>query len=501
MPMNVLFIESDQQRWDALGIHSDGLVQTPNLDRLAARGVDFANFYSNSPLCCPSRASAYTGRWCHEIGCYGNSTPFDGRVPTYGNILSDHGMTPHSFGSLDLAPGCEHGFDAVRAGGRGDDDPGEFMRAPLSQRVGLYRDIVWTTKILQRDDEGRMQSSGQVCDRIRQCAKKDEPWHVHWTNTLPHPPFYVPGRFVEMYDGDRTPLPPLPDGHLEGIHEAVKQQRYHWRTLERFPDLTVRYNRTLYYAMTTWMDWMVGQVLDLLAELGLENETLIVFTSDHGESLGDHGMWSKGSFYEGSAHVPCLMAGPGIPVGSTVTAPASRIDLAPTILEAHGIDVPDAMRGRSLLGVARGDRSDHPGIALGTYHGHDAMTGQYMVRKGDYKYIHHVGLPPQLFDLANDPDELDDLGQADTHTDVRAELEADLRREFDPESVHTEAMRFQRERFRAWLDRDPERAEEILKPYLGEEQYRDLQAGSPDRVRPVPAAAQVVPSWIDWLPR
>ena len=472
--MNVLLIQSDQQRFDATGLNSGGLVQTPNLDRLAARGVNFLNPYCNSPLCCPSRASAATGMWPHEVGCYGNSTPFDGRAPTYAHTLTEHGIAAASIGKLDFASGCPHGFEALDEHARRVGDPTELMRSPLTQRVGGYRRHCWDTELFDDDrDHGPV---NEICQWLRDRSGDPKPWHLFANFTLPHPPFKVPRHYYDRYDPESIPAPRVPEGPIDALHPAEKNHRYHWNCERLFDEDDVRYKRRIYFAMTTWLDAMVGRVLDTLEATGQAGRTLVIFTSDHGENLGDHGMWSKGSFYDTAAKIPLIVAGPDLPSGAQVDTPVSWIDLAPTVLEAFGIEAPRHMHGHSILGLARGEAPDHPGMALGEYHGHDAATGQFMVRQGKFKYIYHVGMPAQLFDLEADPGEMHDLGESAEHTRLRSDLETLIRHSFDPEALEPQVHAYQRERLTAWIDAlGPDDAHARLRDMLGPQQYEVMK--------------------------
>ncbi|MHC4714978.1 MAG: sulfatase-like hydrolase/transferase [Planctomycetota bacterium] len=470
--MNVLLIESDQLRWDAVGRRGTAL--TPNLDRLADRGVTFTTAYSNSPLCGPSRASSVTGLWCHEAGSSGNATCFDGRVKTYAHVLRERGVLPVDIGRMDFERGCDHGFDAIKEHPRQEWDVFECMRRPIAQRVGGYRSYCWDTEIL--DNDATHGPLAEVCEWLESHAGDERPWHLFANFNLPHPPFRVPAKFFEMYDVSTAPLPEVPRGYLESLHEAVALHRYHWNVQRVFSNTDIRLKRTIYYAMTTWLDSIVGIILDRLRELGIAGKTLVMFTSDHGENLGDHGMWSKGSFYDTSCRVPLIMAGPGVPEGRSVDTPVSLIDIAPTILDAFGVEAPERMRGHSLLPLARGNPAENPGVVFGEYHGHDAATGQFMVRTGDYKYIHHVGMRPQLFKAGADPGEMRDLGEDESYAGVMAEMEGMLRERFDPEGIDREVREWQARRLRRWLESTGEvEVKEALLECLGGEQYERLR--------------------------
>ena len=236
--MNVLVIESDQQRWDTLGVNSDGKVKTPNLDRLAEGGVNFTNCYTNSPLCVPSRGSSLTGRWPHEIGCFGNATPFTGIVPTYAHFLQAGGIQSWDIGRMDLAPACDHGFNAIHETPRNKVDYHEFFRDPSAQRTGGYRQHCWNVEIF-----GDQRTNGypeEVCSWLKQHAEDEKPWHLFANFTLPHPAFQVPEEYFNLYQMAETELPELSKGYFENSHQADKIHRYHWQVEQPFPDDNIR---------------------------------------------------------------------------------------------------------------------------------------------------------------------------------------------------------------------------------------------------------------------
>jgi choline-sulfatase len=227
--------------------------------------------------------------------------------------------------------------------------------------------------------------------------------------------------------------------------------------------------------MTSWLDAFVGEILQALEESGQAQDTLVVFTSDHGEHLGDHGMWSKGSFYDAAARVPLVMAGPGVPQGCTVDAPVSLIDMASTVLDAFEIEAPDTFEGRSLLPLARGDEDGADRYVLGSYHGHDTNTGQFMIRKDQWKYIYAVGKDARLFNLEDDPGELKDLHGDAGLVEVECELETLLREHFDMEEIDSAARIYQRERFQEWKEIVGSELETRLRAELGDNQYEHLK--------------------------
>ena len=203
--------------------------------------------------------------------------------------------------------------------------------------------------------------------------------------------------------------------------------------------------------MVTFLDEQVGRVLRSLEAAGLAATTRIVYSTDHGDMLGDHGLWWKSVLYEGSAGIPLILAGPGVPAGKTVTTPVSLVDCFPTILDSVGVPLApeDAdLPGASLLDIAH-QPDDSTRTVFAEYHASHSSTGSYMLRRGRHKYLYYVGYPPQLFDLEADPDEAHDLAPDPTHVALLAGFEQALRAIVDPEAVDAAARADQRRRIDA----------------------------------------------------
>jgi choline-sulfatase len=240
-------------------------------------------------------------------------------------------------------------------------------------------------------------------------------------------------------------------------------------------DEAVREGRLGYYGLCALVDHLVGRLLATLDALGLRDETRVVYTSDHGEMLGNHGMWTKMLMNEDSAGIPLILSGPGVPRGAVVDTPVSLVDAHPTILESAGMGLSEADRalpGRNLIDIAKGAQPER--TVLSEYHDGGSPTGYFMVRKDAWKYVHYAGSRPQLFDLANDPLEDEDLGDSAAHAGIRGDCEALLRDILDPEAVNARAFQGGGQLRLHALDRHRRRARprrpagsEGLTPYVG----------------------------------
>lgn len=458
-PTNVLLVMSDEHRPDALGRAGHPHVETPSLDRLAAGGTRFANAYCSSPLCAPSRASFATGRYVHDIGHWDNATPYDGTPRSWGHHLADHGVDVTTVGKLDFQPDSDDGFDDQRV---------SFHRETLDVN-GLHRD----PPIVRDGARERIAASGPARgdgeawysereERVTETALDflearaasgstengsttgDEPW-VCWVNyILPHFPLVAEPSYYDRYPESEVDLPiDYPSGD---DHPILNELRAHFDGSDVDED-TLRRTRAAYYGLCTALDEHVGRLLDALDRLGLAEDTLVVYASDHGEPLGDHGIWWKCCLYEPSVGVPLAMDGPGI-AERTIDAPVSLLDVVPTIADAVGVPHDPGWRGRSLLDVARGGTPNPDRAVFAEYHAHGTSRGMFMLRQGRHKYVHYPNNPDQLFDLEADPDELTNLAANPEHAALRDEFEQRLRNHIDesPDAIDERAHREQRKR-------------------------------------------------------
>jgi len=230
----------------------------------------------------------------------------------------------------------------------------------------------------------------------------------------------------------------------------MPHRRIETNWLYGFSDEMIKTVRRIYFAMISEVDAMVGRVLDAVKELGLLDSTYVIFTSDHGELAMEHRQFYKMSMYEPSVHIPLIVAGPGVRRDVEVEAPVSLVDLYPTLMDMAGLERPGGLDGHSLVPVLVGQPSDRPDWALSEFHDTTAVTGIFMLRRGDWKYIVHVGCEPQLFNLADDPAEVSNL--AGLRPDVVKEMDGLLRQIVDYEAVDAKVKEYDRSSFRQWRE-------------------------------------------------
>jgi choline-sulfatase len=261
---------------------------------------------------------------------------------------------------------------------------------------------------------------------------------------MPHFPLIAPEAYYDLYaryeldelaQGLRAPPPD---------HPELKRMLRYFDYDRHFDDEKRAVALRAYFGMVTRLDELIGDVLAALEGSGLAAGTRIVYASDHGDNLGNRGMWGKSVMYEDSVAVPLIVAGRGVPAGRSIETPVSLVDIAPTVLQATGAPPNDELRGTSLLELALEAEPDR--VAFAEYHAAGSGTGQFMIRKGRWKYVHYVGERPQFFDLLEDPDEVHDLWNSTEHRAVIADLRSELEAICDPAEVNARAFRDQQAR-------------------------------------------------------
>jgi choline-sulfatase len=470
-PTNLLFICSDEHTRKALGCYGASFVKTPNLDALAARGTRFTNAYTNTPICVPARACLATGRYAHRIDSWDNATPYVGtEAPSWGHRLTEQGHRVTTIGKLHY---------------RKVDDPSGFPEQRLPMHVldgvgdlyGLLRgempvrpqsrnqvldahagEVEYTRydRAIAQEAAQWLREAGASAGQSLESSGEKKPWALFVSFVEPHFPLAAPQEYLDLYPPDSLPLPVNWHPNDWPHHPAIDAKRAQQALDKGFDERTLRNALATYYAMVTLLDAQIGSVLNALREAGLEESTRIVYTTDHGDMMGEHGLWWKSAMYEGACAVPLIMAGPDVPAGKTVRTPVSLVDCFPTIVEAVGARLtaedtgPGGLDGRSLLQIAR--EPDRDRSVLSEYHAIFSHSGIFMLRHGRYKYVEYVGYPSQLFDLDADPDETRDLAGDPAHAGALVACAAELRRVLAPETpeeIDARAQADQRRRIEA----------------------------------------------------
>ncbi len=415
---NILFLFTDQQRWDTIAAAGNPLVRTPALDSLCAHGIRFDRAYTPVPVCVPARCSTMTGRLAHRTGCFENGSPMPANVPTMMQVLRDAGYQTHGAGKMHFVPANrDYGFTSADLCDGRDNAYLRFIRAQGFAEVynpgGMLGDMYYIPQVSPMPPA--LHNSTWVAERsIDFLSQRDRsrPFFL-WTSFVkPHPPFTPPYPWNTLYRSTDLPLPKRPAQSLALQTWLMRHQnRYKWR--ESGPDDNLlRTMKAYYYAEISFIDYQIGRILETLEQTGNRENTLIVFSSDHGELLGDYHSFGKRTFLDSAARVPLLAVWPDqLPEGKVCTTPASLIDIMPTFLEAAGIDAtPYDLDGQSLRVIGEAPAVDR--LVLGQIL--DQANASYMATNTRWKYIYSaLDEREYLFDLAADPDETEDVA---THT-------------------------------------------------------------------------------------
>jgi choline-sulfatase len=455
-PTNVLFINSDQHSPRALGCYGNSTVKTPNLDALAARGTRFGNAYCPTPICVPSRAALATGRYPHTIESWDNGTPYIGtEADSWGKRLAEQGHKVTTIGKLHYRKADDpNGFPDQRLPMHVLDGVGdvygclrEAMPVRTSNRQHILNAGAGEVEYTRYD---RATTEEAIRFLSNEGPKQEQPWALFVSLTYPHFPLKVPQEFYDLYPPDSLPMPFHWRPAEWSQHPFQVWQRERQALDEPIDEASIRKAIAAYYGMVTFLDHNIGEILGALEASGQTESTRIIYSTDHGEQLGEHGMWWKSSMLEASVGIPLIVAGPEIPEGKVSNTNVSLVDCFPGIVEAVGAELApqDAdLPGESIFRLAQQD--DRERISFSEFHAALSPTAAFMLRTPRYKYIRYVGMPPQLFDMEADRFEAHDLANDPNFAATLADCEAQLRAICDPEAVDARAKAHQQARIAA----------------------------------------------------
>src|SRR5919197_2675583 len=360
-PSNLILIMSDEHNKRVLGCHGHPMIRTPNLDRLARRGVRFTDAYCNSPICVPSRASFQTGRYVHDIRFWDNCIAYDGSVPSWAHRLREAGHRVEWIGKLHFRSAeDDNGFSKEHMPLHivdGIGDPIGMLRDPPPRRTAslkLAADAACGDSSYQGYDD-RITEAAEAWLSARARAPDAKPWMLFVSLVCPHFPLIARPEWYKLYPEAGVPWPLDYAQEKRPRHPFIEAMRACQVYDEAFDETKVRKAIAAYYGLVSFVDHNVGRILRTLEDNGLSGDTRVIYTSDHGDNLGARGLWGKSNLYEDSAAVPMMMAGPDVPQGVACTEPVSLVDCFPTILDCADVaphsddqDLP----GASLLHVA-----------------------------------------------------------------------------------------------------------------------------------------------------
>ena len=452
---NILILMVDQLNGTLFPDGPADFLHLPNLTKLAERSTRFKYAYTASPLCAPGRASFMSGQLPSVTGVYDNAAEFPSDLPTYAHHLRRAGYHTCLSGKMHfVGPDQMHGFEERLTT---DIYPADFGWTPDYRKPGERIDwwyhnmgsvtgsgVAEITNQMEYDDEVAFNATRKLYDLAR--GRDDRPWCLTVSFTHPHDPYVARREFWDLYE-DCAHLEPqvgaIPyddqDAHSKRIFDAND-----WRSF----DITredIRRSRRAYFANCSYLDQKIGEILDVLERT--RQEAIIVFVSDHGDMLGERGLWFKMSFFEGSSRVPMMISAPGMAPG-LITDPVSNIDICPTLCDLAGVSMEEVApwtQGESLVPLGKGATRDTP-VAM-EYAAEASYAPMVSLRYGKWKYNRCALDPDQLFDLENDPHELTNLADVPAHAGTLATLRAKAEARWDLDRFDADVRKSQARRW------------------------------------------------------
>ena len=452
---NIVMVMADQMTAFALSAYGNRTSHTPHLDRLAEQSVVFEQAYCNSPLCAPARFTLMSGQQVSQIGAYDNAAYFPSTVPTFAHYLRAAGYQTCLAGKMHfIGPDQLHGFEQRLTT---DIYPADFGWVPDWENFAERSDwwyhnmlsvkqagVAEITNQYEFDDETCAQARQKIYDLAR--TTDPRPFALCVSFTHPHDPYATRRKYWDLYAPDAIDLPAVPAPAYEQ-RDPHSQRLHHISDMGRFEisDEEIRNARRAYYGNVSYIDDCFGQLLDVLQTTGLDKNTLILFTSDHGDMLGEHGLWYKMTFREWACRVPLMVYAPGRYAAHRVTQPVSHVDILPTLLDlAGGMEPVEPVAGHSLQGLLEGGQETRE--VIGEYTGEGCIAPLLMIRREQYKYVYCEVDPPQLFDLASDPLECHNLAAKPEYQALAAAFQTEVLQRWDPVALRQQVLQDQKRR-------------------------------------------------------
>lgn len=444
---NVIVLMSDEHTRSVMGAYGNPLVHTPTLDKLAAGGVRFDNAYTPSPICISARASFATGTPVFEHGCWSSAEPYYGQQQSWMHRLRDRGHEVVSIGKLhyrsaDDDTGFTEQILPMYLANNGRGWPQGLQRKPM----GSFPDAAEMAAILGPGETSYTQYDRDIAAAAvtwleQRAARDSQPWVLFVSFICPHFPLSAPRQFYDLYRNVELPEPYDLDATARLKHPVIDEMRQFWNYADYFDRNSEIEGLKNYYGLCSYLDDNVAQVLAALKRSGQADNTQIIYTSDHGDMIGNHGIWGKCYMYEDSVGIPLIFSGAGI--GPSINdTPVSLTDLAVTIEQAvHGepVKLQHSWQSQPLQGFIDAPESERP--ILSEYHDGGSPCGFFMLRRDRWKYVYFAeGHPALLFDIENDPRELSNLADDSEHAKVLARLREQLFEILDPEAVNRQAF-------------------------------------------------------------
>ncbi len=453
---NILILMTDQLNGTLFPDGPADWLHTPNLRALAERSVRFANAYTATPLCAPARASFMSGQLPRRTRVYDNAAEFASDIPTYAHHLRRAGYYTALSGKMHfVGPDQLHGFEERLTT---DIYPADFGWTPDYRKPGERIDwwyhnlgsvtgagVAEISNQMEYDDEVAYHACAKLYDLSRR--KDERPWCLTVSFTHPHDPYVARRQFWDLYedcDHLEPAVPTIPfdrqDPHSQRLLLAGDHQNHDIR-----PE-NIRRARRGYFANVSYIDAKIGEILDVLARGRMDENTIVLFLSDHGDMLGERGLWFKMSFFEGSARVPLMLAAPDLAAGQ-VEAPVCTVDVTPTLADLAEVSLDEIMPwtdGESLVGLAGGGTRESP-VAM-EYAAEGSYAPMVALRAGRWKYTRCALDPEQLFDLETDSQELTNLAVDPAHAEPLERFRAEAETRWDLDVYDAEVRQSQARR-------------------------------------------------------
>lgn len=456
---NIVIIMADQLAPQFCGAYGHPIAKTPHMDALAARGMRFDAAYCNSPLCAPSRFAFMSGQLISRIAAYDNASEFRATVPTFAHYLQALGYRTCLSGKMHfVGPDQKHGFqDRVTT----DIYPSDFAWTPdweaHDERIDKWYHNMQTVKEsgvavatfqTDYDDEVGFAARRWLIDRGRDKAHgSDAPFAIVASFIHPHDPYVAKPEWWDLYSEDDIDLP-------EFTLAASEQDPFSRRLMDGIEasyvplsNEEVRRARHAYLANVSYFDSKVGEMVQTLNDIGELDNTIVIVTADHGDMLGERGLWYKMNFFENSARVPLIIAGPDVVPGIASNA-CSLVDILPTLVDIAGGDetvLGEPVDGRSLMPLARGE-ADPKDEAIGEYCAEMTPYPVFMIQRGALKYIHCDADPPQLYDLVADPQERVNVASDPTYAAEAKAFATEVHARWDSRQLREDIISTQKSR-------------------------------------------------------
>ncbi|HXA35010.1 MAG TPA: choline-sulfatase [Steroidobacteraceae bacterium] len=452
---NFLILMADQLTARALPAYGNKTAKTPHIDTLASAGVVFDSFYCNSPLCAPSRFSFLAGRHVSAIGAYDNAAEFPAQVPTFAHYLRRAGYQTVLSGKMHFCGADQlHGFEERLTT---DIYPADFGWTPdwsrFEHRPTWYHTMDSVTQAgpctrtnqIDFDDEVVFNARQKLFDMAR--AKDRRPFCMVASMTHPHDPYVIPQSYWDRYAGVSIDMPRVRMRADELDPHSRRLRHVCGLDLQEVNEAQTRAARRAYYGAVSYIDDQIGVLLAALADARFADDTIVMLLADHGDMLGERGLWYKMNFFEPACRIPLIVHAPGRFPARRVAPSASLIDILPTLCELAGIapsSYATPLDGSALTALLIG--GDGKDEVIGEYLAEGAIAPLVMVKRGRYKFIHSPVDPDQLYDLQEDPDELHNLVATSRHAQRAQEFLAEVNRRWNLPALHAEVIASQRRR-------------------------------------------------------